>query len=89
LQFKASLGKQFTRPYLEKTHHQKGMLEWLKVYALSSNPSTGKKKKLSVVACACYPSYTKSVNTRIRKYKEKFEVEAALGKNVKPYLKNN
>jgi hypothetical protein len=46
LQFKASLGKQFTRPYLEKTHHQKGMLEWLKVYALSLNPSTGKKKKV-------------------------------------------
>jgi hypothetical protein len=23
--------KQFTRPYLEKTHHKKGLVEWLKV----------------------------------------------------------
>jgi hypothetical protein len=42
--FKASLGKEFTRPYLEKTHHQIGLMEWLKVVALSSNPSTVKKK---------------------------------------------
>jgi hypothetical protein len=34
------------RPYLEKTQHKKNLLvEWLKVKALSSNPSTGKKKK--------------------------------------------
>jgi hypothetical protein len=33
------------RPYLEKTHHKKGLVEWLKVKALSSNPSTAKKKK--------------------------------------------
>jgi hypothetical protein len=24
-------GKQFTRPYFEKTHHKKGLEEWLKV----------------------------------------------------------
>jgi hypothetical protein len=30
-QFKASLGKWFARPYLEKTHHKKGLVEWLKV----------------------------------------------------------
>jgi hypothetical protein len=29
--FKARQGKQFTRPYLEKTPHKKGLLEWLKV----------------------------------------------------------
>jgi hypothetical protein len=23
--------KQFSRPYLEKTHHKKGLMEWLKV----------------------------------------------------------
>jgi hypothetical protein len=33
------------RPYLKKTHHRKGLVEWLKVKALSSNPSTAKKKK--------------------------------------------
>jgi hypothetical protein len=42
-QLEASPGRQFTRPYLEETHHKKGLMEWLKVYALSSNPSTAKK----------------------------------------------
>jgi hypothetical protein len=27
-------------PYLKKTDHRKGLAEWLKVRALSSNPST-------------------------------------------------
>jgi hypothetical protein len=27
----ASLGKQVKRPYLEKTHHRKGLVEWLTV----------------------------------------------------------
>jgi hypothetical protein len=27
----ASLGKQFSRPYFEKTHHKKGLVEQLKV----------------------------------------------------------
>jgi hypothetical protein len=30
---------------LKKTHHKKGLVEWLKVEALSSNPNTAKKKK--------------------------------------------
>jgi hypothetical protein len=36
------------RPYLEKTYHthKKGLVEWLKVKALSSSLSTTKKKKL-------------------------------------------
>jgi hypothetical protein len=29
--FKASLSKQSARPYLEKNHHKKGLVEWLKV----------------------------------------------------------
>jgi hypothetical protein len=33
------------RSYLEKTHHKKGLVEWLKVKVLGSNPSTAKKKK--------------------------------------------
>jgi hypothetical protein len=33
------------RPYLEKTHHKKGMEEWFKGNALSSNPSTEKKNQ--------------------------------------------
>jgi hypothetical protein len=43
--FEASLGKQFARPYLEKKkkNQKKGLVEWLKVQALSSNPSTAKK----------------------------------------------
>jgi hypothetical protein len=34
-----------SRPYLEKIHHKKGLMEWLKVKALSPSPSTEKKKK--------------------------------------------
>jgi hypothetical protein len=30
---------------LKKIHYKKGLVEWLKVKALSSNPSTTKKKK--------------------------------------------
>jgi hypothetical protein len=33
------------KPYLEKTHHKKGLVEWLKVQALSSNRNTTLKKK--------------------------------------------
>jgi hypothetical protein len=32
----------------QKTLQKKGLVEWLKVWALSSNPSTGKKKKVGV-----------------------------------------
>jgi hypothetical protein len=33
------------RYYLKKTLHKKRLVEWLKVQALSSNPTTAKKKK--------------------------------------------
>jgi hypothetical protein len=33
------------RPYLEKPFTKTGLVEWLKVKALSSSPSTTKKKK--------------------------------------------
>jgi hypothetical protein len=33
------------RPYLENTHHKKNLVEWLTEKALSSNPSTTKKKE--------------------------------------------
>jgi hypothetical protein len=42
--FEASPARQFARPYLKKKNHKKGLVEWLKVQALSSNPSTEKKK---------------------------------------------
>jgi hypothetical protein len=32
------------RPYLENTHYEKGLVEWLKVKALNSSPSTKTKK---------------------------------------------
>jgi hypothetical protein len=37
-----------SRSYLEKTHQKKGLVEWLEVKALSSNPSTAKKRKTSI-----------------------------------------
>jgi hypothetical protein len=33
------------KPYLEKILHKKGLVEWLKVKALSLSPSIAKKKK--------------------------------------------
>jgi hypothetical protein len=30
-QLEASLGKEFVKPHLEKTHHKKGLVEWLKL----------------------------------------------------------
>jgi hypothetical protein len=44
LQFEASLGKWFTTSYLEKPFTKIGLVEWLKVKALSSSPSTIKNK---------------------------------------------
>jgi hypothetical protein len=38
----ASLGKLFTRSYLEKPFTKTGLEEWFKVKALSSRPSTTK-----------------------------------------------
>jgi hypothetical protein len=35
------------RPYLEKIHHKKELVEWLKVQALSSSPSTTKNKEIN------------------------------------------
>jgi hypothetical protein len=42
---KPTLGKWFSRPHLKKSHHKKGLVEWLKVKALSSSPSTAERKK--------------------------------------------
>jgi hypothetical protein len=33
-------------PILKKTHHKEGLVEWLKVYILSSDLSTTKKKRI-------------------------------------------
>jgi hypothetical protein len=41
---------------LKKTHHKKGLLEWFKVQAMSSNPSTTKKKKEWKWVYTCNPS---------------------------------
>jgi hypothetical protein len=45
LQFEVSLDKYFMRSYLKKPFTKIGLVEWLKVKALSSSPSTAKKKK--------------------------------------------
>jgi hypothetical protein len=42
------------RLYPEKTHHKKGMVEWLKCEALSSNPSAAKKKKKESYQCMSF-----------------------------------
>jgi hypothetical protein len=42
LKFEASLGKCFVGPYLEKPFTKTVLVEWFKVKALSSSPSTEK-----------------------------------------------
>jgi hypothetical protein len=46
--FKPAQAKSPQDPILKKTHHKKGLAEWLKVKALSSSPGTTKKKKSEV-----------------------------------------
>jgi hypothetical protein len=48
LWFEASLDKQFKRPYLKKPFTKIGLVEWLKVKALSSNPSNTKQEYTSI-----------------------------------------
>jgi hypothetical protein len=43
------------RPNPKKTHHKKGLLEWLKVYALSSNPSLKKSLKIELLCDLAMP----------------------------------
>jgi hypothetical protein len=52
--FQVNLGKQFPRPYLEKKKPitKKVLVEGLKVEALSSNPSTPRKKKEKENICS-------------------------------------
>jgi hypothetical protein len=54
-----------------------------------TDQSRGKKlarpistNKLGMVTCTCHPSYARSINGRIT-------IQVDLGKNAKPYLKNN
>jgi hypothetical protein len=42
-QFEARTGKEVTR--LKKTHHRKGLVEWLKVKTLSSKTPVSQKNK--------------------------------------------
>jgi hypothetical protein len=64
LRFKASPGKFFARPYLEKTHHKKGL-----VVAQGEGPEYHKKKKkkvvlFSLVTQSCTQGLTAEVGRR-------------------------
>jgi hypothetical protein len=41
------LGKEFSRPYLKKTHHKKGLVEWLKCRPSVQTPIPQKRKRIS------------------------------------------
>jgi hypothetical protein len=47
--WKQAWAKNSARSYLEKTHHKKGMAQWLKVKALNSSPSAGKNTKQNLL----------------------------------------
>jgi hypothetical protein len=57
-----------TRPCLETPFKQKiGLVEWLKVKAMSSNPSTAKKVVIaSTSGSFLYPSYSETEIRRIK-----------------------
>jgi hypothetical protein len=74
LRFESSPGKQFPRLY-EKNPSQKRLVEWLKLKALSSSPSTAKRKK----------GYIFIPVTREAE-KGRLEFEANLGKKVRETL---
>jgi hypothetical protein len=65
LWFKASLGKQFERLYLKKPFTKIGLVEWLKVKALSSSPSKTKKKSLAIRGNTLYPQNPESANPNL------------------------
>jgi hypothetical protein len=46
---KAAWANSPARPYPEKPFTKMGLVEWLKVRALSSSPSTAKKKKINII----------------------------------------
>jgi hypothetical protein len=57
--------KKFTRPYLQKPFTKIGLVEWLKVKALSSSPSTTKKKpKTKPIKKRTNPCATTSNNNK-------------------------
>jgi hypothetical protein len=62
----------------KKKNHKEGPVKWLKVQALSSNPSTAKEKKKS--------TKTQRMNTEVYKTLEKFIVLASLSKHYKKEL---
>jgi hypothetical protein len=49
LSSKPAQANRSARPYLIKSITIKGLVEWLKVQALSSNSSTAKKKKIIII----------------------------------------
>jgi hypothetical protein len=51
------------RPYLKKPFTKIGVVEWLQVYALSSSPSTAKKKKKK----SCFPRSILEASTTLKK----------------------
>jgi hypothetical protein len=84
-----------TIPYLKNPFTKIGLVEWLKVKALSSSPSTAKKTN---------PQYCKKNKKRqfysqawwhltrilvLRKPRRIRDLRPAPGKNMRPYLKNN
>jgi hypothetical protein len=40
MEFQSHPWKIVPKPYLKKTHDKKGLMEWLKLWALNSSPST-------------------------------------------------
>jgi hypothetical protein len=63
----------------KKAHHKKGLVEWLKEKALSSNPSTAKKKKNEEVGVV--HAFGQEVE------KGRSPSEDSPGKSMRPYLK--
>jgi hypothetical protein len=70
LGFKGNPDKQFARPYLEKNPHKKGLVKWLKVWALSLSPSSEKKKTESQSYCGFITHSSNQLWSKKKKSKE-------------------
>jgi hypothetical protein len=62
--FEASPDKEFTRPYLEKTHHKKALVEWLKVKALRLWLQVQMSENVSLLDCCLYLPITYDMQLR-------------------------
>jgi hypothetical protein len=86
---KPALANSSASPYLKKSFRKIGLVEWLKVKAPSSSPSTTKKKKKQRNCLGNLVYWCTSIIPEFRRLrKEDLESEVSLGYPVETVSKN-